>query len=529
MSHRSDVTTIGFAHGTGGAYSYSNRHPNGEPSIESIQRNRERFIYSDKQYAVQDPVDGMPDSRVKSELHRMGINTANQSASARRQQLRLAASDHPTNQTTRVPPGLSSSAMTGAVAYGNSKAHLDEKSFTSEGFTIVDDRYDELHPDVPKLQHELRVLQATNLELNQENFKLSEKKSEISAMESEIARLRKEKSALMDDAGKEKAELYEQLEKASKSGGGSAGLQAQISELKHDIADLKTARDISNSEKAEWMAKAADEQSKKRISHENLTSVTAELDNEQNENARLRAKLDEEKAAYAALEAAGSRAAPQPQPTPDREFMTTSNAEKARLQQQITSLESENAALRASAATASTSDADAAEKARLNQEIVALESKMHQLESAAQANASAPAPVPAANDPIGEHMQADLRTLGLDAQGFKFGKRVFQCMIPHPGVGYRNTPSFPDKVPDGTGPEAPQCIVADAMVQGPKAVFVRCVTGRGWLPLTDPNGSRICFKHLGETDDVDLSKHGLELADGSVKFSSPKKKVDWYK
>merc|ERR1712167_136430 len=135
-------------------------------------------------------------------------------------------------------------------------------------------------------------------------------------------------------------------------------------------------------------AKAADEQSKKRIAHENLTSVTAELDNEQNENARLRAKLDEEKAAYAALEAAGSRAAPQPQPTPDREFMTTSNAEKARLQQQITSLESENAALRASAATASTSDADAAEKARLNQEIVALESKVHHLESAAQANAS---------------------------------------------------------------------------------------------------------------------------------------------
>jgi septal ring factor EnvC (AmiA/AmiB activator) len=34
---------------------------------------------------------------------------------------------------------------------------------------------------------------------------------------------------------------------------------------------------------------------------------------------------------------------------------------------------------------------------------------------------------------------------GLSAD-FDFGRRVFQCVVPNPGVGYRNTPAFPDKV-----------------------------------------------------------------------------------
>ena len=123
-------------------------------------------------------------------------------------------------------------------------------------------------------------------------------------------------------------------------------------------------------------------------------------------------------------------------------------------------------------------------------------------------------------------MQADLKTLGLDAANFKFGRRVFQCAIPHPGVAYRNTPSFHDKVPDGKGPKAPQCIIADAMVQGPKSVWVRCASGMGWLPLTDSHHARICFKHLGSEQEVFASRRGLcndkysglELADGSVKL-----------
>ena len=131
----------------------------------------------------------------------------------------------------------------------------------------------------------------------------------------------------------------------------------------------------------------------------------------------------------------------------------------------------------------------------------------------------------------GEYMQADLKTLGLDAANFKFGRRVFQCAIPHPGVAYRNSPSFHDKVADGTGPKAPQCIIADAMVQGPKSVWVRCActgtaSGMGWLPLTDSHHARICFKHLGSEQEVFASRRGmsndkysgLELADGSVKL-----------
>ena len=155
--HRREVTTVGFSHGSGPWYGSTLNAQNSnavnaakahhdEATIRSIQQNRERFVYGQSQYAVQDPIDAMPDSRVKSELHRMGINTAHQSAAGRRSQLRLLSSDHPTARTTRVPPSLSSSAMTGAVAYGHSKAHIDEKGFTSDGFTIVDDRHDELHP-----------------------------------------------------------------------------------------------------------------------------------------------------------------------------------------------------------------------------------------------------------------------------------------------------------------------------------------------------------------------------------------------
>jgi hypothetical protein len=88
---------------------------------------------------------------------------------------------------------------------------------------------------------------------------------------------------------------------------------------------------------------------------------------------------------------------------------------------------------------------------------------------------------------------------------FKFGMRVYQCAITDPGVAYRNTPLFSDKS-DIEGPKAPECIVGDAVIQGPNSVFVRCTSGKGWLPLTDASGSRqfMLFKHLGEVDDVDL-------------------------
>merc|ERR1712224_498739 len=112
---------------------------------------------------------------------------------------------------------------------------------------------------------------------------------------------------------------------------------------------------------------------------------------------------------------------------------------------------------------------------------------------------------------------SDYEWNGLPAE-FGFGKRYYQCMIPPPGVGYRNTPSFADKNPNGTGPEGPQVIEADAIVQGPAACFVRCTSGRGWLPLTDPTGNKQCFKHLGKTSDINLSAMGYKLNKGNDKL-----------
>ena len=54
---------------------------------------------------------------------------------------------------------------------------------------------------------------------------------------------------------------------------------------------------------------------------------------------------------------------------------------------------------------------------------------------------------------------------GLPAE-FDFSRRVYQCQIDAPGVGYRNTPKFSDKNKDGSGPQSPQVIIADAICQG---------------------------------------------------------------
>ena len=65
-------------------------------------------------------------------------------------------------------------------------------------------------------------------------------------------------------------------------------------------------------------------------------------------------------------------------------------------------------------------------------------------------------------------------------QGFEFGERVYQCLIGQPGVGYRYSPSFADKVLetpqleadwmrqdlDGGGPVSPEVVIVDAICQG---------------------------------------------------------------
>eukprot|EP00656_Telonema_subtile_P026228 TRINITY_DN281_c0_g1_i2.p2 TRINITY_DN281_c0_g1~~TRINITY_DN281_c0_g1_i2.p2 ORF type:complete len:186 (+),score=65.45 TRINITY_DN281_c0_g1_i2:76-633(+) len=92
-------------------------------------------------------------------------------------------------------------------------------------------------------------------------------------------------------------------------------------------------------------------------------------------------------------------------------------------------------------------------------------------------------------------------TTGLGAE-FDFGERAYQCKIKSPGVGYRNSPQFGDKNPNGTGPQAPQYIVADAIVQGRRACFVRDKRNGLWLPLTNPDGTIVCMEHLGRMDDA---------------------------
>eukprot|EP00658_Telonema_sp_P-2_P070037 TRINITY_DN59671_c0_g1_i1.p1 TRINITY_DN59671_c0_g1~~TRINITY_DN59671_c0_g1_i1.p1 ORF type:complete len:389 (+),score=66.23 TRINITY_DN59671_c0_g1_i1:106-1272(+) len=92
-----------------------------------------------------------------------------------------------------------------------------------------------------------------------------------------------------------------------------------------------------------------------------------------------------------------------------------------------------------------------------------------------------------------------------------FGRRVYKCTVPPPGVGYRHTPDFANKNTDGCGPTLDQHVIADALCQGPKAVFVRCVSGRGWLPLTDPSGKRRLFEYKGLEEDIDTSNLAMSM------------------
>eukprot|EP00656_Telonema_subtile_P039887 TRINITY_DN44971_c0_g1_i1.p1 TRINITY_DN44971_c0_g1~~TRINITY_DN44971_c0_g1_i1.p1 ORF type:complete len:495 (+),score=84.61 TRINITY_DN44971_c0_g1_i1:159-1643(+) len=87
---------------------------------------------------------------------------------------------------------------------------------------------------------------------------------------------------------------------------------------------------------------------------------------------------------------------------------------------------------------------------------------------------------------------------------FDFQERIYQCLIESPGVGYRRSPAFKDKCRDTPGPKAPECIVATAMRQGDKMIYLKCKSGRGWLPLTTPNGKLKCFQHVGPPGSIRL-------------------------
>jgi len=89
--------------------------------------------------------------------------------------------------------------------------------------------------------------------------------------------------------------------------------------------------------------------------------------------------------------------------------------------------------------------------------------------------------------------------------------QVFECLIPFPGVGYRFSPKFSDKNPDGKGPKGPNkyMIGSEFTKSENNVTFLKCSTGRGWLPLTNPAGSVQCFRHVGAVGEVDI--HDMNL------------------
>merc|ERR1712166_1604590 len=95
--------------------------------------------------------------------------------------------------------------------------------------------------------------------------------------------------------------------------------------------------------------------------------------------------------------------------------------------------------------------------------------------------------------------------------------QIFECLIPDPGVGYRLSADFADKDPNDSnrGPRCtledgtphPKCVIGTEFVKSKEGVtFLKCCTGRGWLPLHTPDGARVLFKHLGAEGEVDTSK-----------------------
>jgi len=91
--------------------------------------------------------------------------------------------------------------------------------------------------------------------------------------------------------------------------------------------------------------------------------------------------------------------------------------------------------------------------------------------------------------------------------GIAMAEKVYQCMVPYPGVGYRDKPHFEYKSNASRGPHAPQCIIADALCQGANSTFVRCTSGKGWLPLANPTGTIVCLLCLGNVSVLDQVKN----------------------
>jgi len=205
----------------------------------------------------------------------------------------------------------------------------------------------------------------------------------------------------------------------------------------------------------------------------------------QNANAALQRQNDELKARVAQLESStahSSKPSSPNSPVAASSPVAAAEGQVVTLQAQVNSLKAEVASLK----QLSNKDSD--------RQVQVLQKEVELLRAGALQGASI------------------AQMIGLGEE-FEFERRVYQCEVAPPGVGYRHTPRFNDKNKDGCGPQAPHCIVADAICQGPNAVFIRCTSGHGWLPLSDAKNSRFCFKHVGKEDETNLETLGLELND----------------
>jgi hypothetical protein len=108
---------------------------------------------------------------------------------------------------------------------------------------------------------------------------------------------------------------------------------------------------------------------------------------------------------------------------------------------------------------------------------------------------------------------------------YAFGERVYQCKIAHPGVAYRQVPSYKTKNESGSGPIFPEHIIADRICQGARSVFVRDVRTNEWLPLAAPdNAAHQTLQHKGRKEANDLS--ALTMNSGTNKLV--KAKDSWF-
>ena len=112
----------------------------------------------------------------------------------------------------------------------------------------------------------------------------------------------------------------------------------------------------------------------------------------------------------------------------------------------------------------------------------------------------------------GMHVGHSVPPAGCFAQGVVPQEQVYQCIFP---VGYRCSPKNADTNDAAVGPVPSEVVIGTCIAQGPEAIFIQCSSGCGWLPYSDPSGSRILFKYLGKKSELDMRQYKLCAALGT--------------